>query len=85
MNEHSDSPTVTPVAAAPAAPTPSTVVVQPTETATRSFSLGSFVAGFVAAIVVAAIGLGVFLVVSDADDDGDIQVDVPAVDVDTGG
>ena len=36
-------------------------------------------------MVVGAIALVVFLVVSDSDDDGNIQVDVPAVEVDTGG
>ena len=44
-----------------------------------------FVAGFVTAVVAGAIALGVFLVVSDADDDGTIEVEVPEVDVDTGG
>jgi hypothetical protein len=45
----------------------------------------SFLAGFVAALIAAAIALAVFLAVSDADDDGEIQVDVPAVDVDVDG
>jgi hypothetical protein len=44
-----------------------------------------FLAGFVTAVVAAAIALGVFLVVSDSDDDGTIDVEVPEVDVDTGG
>jgi hypothetical protein len=74
--------TTTPIATASAPPT---VVVQPAEQRTRSFHFGSFVAGFLAAMVVAALALVVFLVVSDSDDDGNIQVDVPAVEVDTGG
>jgi hypothetical protein len=76
-----------PIATAPivTASAPPTVVVQPTEQRTRTFHFGSFVAGFLAAMVVAALALVVFLVVSDSDDDGDIQVDVPAVEVDTGG
>jgi hypothetical protein len=78
MTDHHDSPTITHVTAEPPSSVPPTVVVQPTEPLTKSFHLGSFVAGFVTA-------LAVFLVVSDSDDDGNIQVDVPAVDVDTGG
>jgi hypothetical protein len=35
------------------------------------------------AVVLAAIALGAFLVVSDSDDDGNLDVNVPAVDVDT--
>ncbi len=79
--------TTAPIATAPVvtASAPPTVVVQPTERATRTFHFGSFVAGFLAAMVVAALALAVFLVVSDSDDDGNIQVDVPAVEVDTGG
>lgn len=72
--------TATPVATeAPAA-----VVVEPAQPI-RRFNTGSFIAGFVTAIVVAALAFVVFLVVSDSDDDGNIQVDVPAVDVDTDG
>lgn len=89
MTEHTHTPTtvsedaaITPVATAAAPPT---VVVQPAAQVTRRFHVGSFVAGFVAAVVVAAIALVVFLVVSDSDNDGNIQIDVPAVNVDTGG
>lgn len=79
--------TAAPIATAPVvtASAPPTVVVQPTEQATRTFHFGSFLVGFLAAMVVAALALVVFLVVSDSDDDGNIQVDVPAVNVDTGG
>lgn len=59
------------------------VVVQSAEPDKRSF--GSFLAGFLTAAALAALALVAFLVVSDSDDDGDIQIDVPAVDVDTGG
>jgi len=41
----------------------------------------SFLAGFITAIILAAIAFGTFLVVSDSDDDGNIDVNVPAVDV----
>ncbi len=61
------------------------VVVQAPEQATRTFHFGSFVAGFLAAVVVAALALAVFLVVSDSDDDGNLQIDVPSVNVDIGG
>jgi len=61
------------------------VVVRSVEPDRRSFSFFSFVAGFLTAVVLAALALAVFLVVSDSDDDGDIQIEVPAVDVDTGG
>jgi hypothetical protein len=43
----------------------------------------TWVAGFVAALVVVAIAVGAFLVLSDSDDDG--SVDVPSVEVDTDG
>ena len=93
---HTSSPAVAtdsaPVATDDAAATPivtsavpPTVVVQSPEHASRRFHLGSFVTGFIAAAVVAALALVVFLVVSDSDDDGNIQLDVPAVNVDTGG
>lgn len=48
----------------------------------RSSKAPAFIAGFVMAVVLAAIALGAFLVVSDSDDDGNLDVDVPAVDVD---
>ena len=56
-----------------------------TVTEERTMSGRSFLAGFLTALVLAAIGAIVFLAVSDADDDGEIQVDVPAVDVDLDG
>ncbi len=40
-----------------------------------------FLIGFVAAILAIAAAALVFLAVSDADDDGNINLDVPAVDV----
>lgn len=52
--------------------------VPPTEK--RSW-VGPFVAGFLTATIAFAIGIGIFLVVSDADDDGVIELDVPAVEV----
>jgi hypothetical protein len=51
----------------------------------RKMSGRSFLAGFLTAVIAAVIALAVFLAVSDADDDGEIQVDVPAVDVDVDG
>jgi hypothetical protein len=47
----------------------------------RTMSFWSFVAGFVFALVAGAIAIIVFFAVSDSDDDGNIQLDVPAVDV----
>ena len=41
----------------------------------------AFVAGFVTAVLVAAAAFAAFLIVSDSDDDGTINVDVPAVQV----
>jgi hypothetical protein len=84
-----------PVAAQPVAAQP--VVAQPVVTETepdyrnvmtevdRPSRVPAFLAGFVTAIVVAAIAFVAFLAVSDSDDDGNIDVDVPAVEVDTGG
>jgi len=53
----------------------------------RPSRVPAFLAGFVTAIVIAAIAFVAFLAVSDSDDDGNIDVDVPAVEVetDTGG
>ena len=89
MSVHNDDPTTSHAAAESAVPVataaPPTVVVQPTEPTTKKFRLGSFLAGFVTALVLAALAIVVFLVVSDSDDDGNIQLDVPAVEVDTGG
>jgi hypothetical protein len=42
---------------------------------------GWFLIGFVAAILSIAVAALVFLAVSDEDDDGNINLDVPAVDV----
>lgn len=42
---------------------------------------GWFLTGFAAALVAIAVAALVFLVVSDADNDGNINVDVPSVDV----
>ena len=50
----------------------------------RPSRVPAFIAGFVTAVIVAAIAFGTFLVVSDSDDDGNINVNVPAVDVTTG-
>ena len=61
---------------APAATPVSTVVDQPSR-------VPAFLAGFVTAVVLAAVAFAVFLVVSDSDNDGTINVDVPAVQVDT--
>lgn len=44
-------------------------------------SVPAFITGFLTAGLLAAIGAIVFLAVSDRDDDGNIQLDVPAVDV----
>ena len=89
MDEHTHSDTQAPATTDPtinvAPATTPTVVVRTPEAEGRSFSLASFVTGFLTAIVLAALALVVFLVVSDSDDDGNIQIEVPAVDVDTGG
>lgn len=62
------------------------VRVEPVAVTTeRRMSVRSFVAGFLTAVVAAAIALVVFLAVSDADDDGEIELDVPTVDVDVDG
>ena len=59
------------------------VPVQPVAvTEERKMSGRSFLAGFLTALVLAAIAAIVFLAVSDSDDDGEIRLDVPAVDVD---
>jgi hypothetical protein len=60
------------------------VVVTPTNPVTkveRTMSFWSFVAGFVFALVAGAVAILVFFAVSDADDDGNLELDVPAVDV----
>ncbi|HUS43314.1 MAG TPA: hypothetical protein VMY16_11675 [Ilumatobacteraceae bacterium] len=89
MDEQTHTHPSAPATAEPAPPvataTQPAVIVQTPEPDTKSFRFGSFLAGFLAAIVLAGVALAVFLVVSDSDDDGNIQLDVPAVDVDTGG
>lgn len=91
MTDHTHTQPETPTSATegtvatPVAAAPPTVVVEPSQVETRRFHVGSFVTGFITAVVVAALALVVFLVVSDSDDDGNIQIDVPAVNVDTGG
>jgi hypothetical protein len=49
--------------------------------APRRRALVPFIAGFFTAVVLGALGLVVFLAVSDSDDDGRIELDVPAVEV----
>lgn len=43
-----------------------------------------FLFGFVAALLAGVISAVVFLAVSDEDDDGDLELDVPSVEVDIG-
>lgn len=45
-------------------------------------SVPAFIAGFLFAALAAAVGAIVFLAVSDRDDDGNINLDVPGVNVD---
>lgn len=62
------------------------VRVEPVAVSTeRKMSVRSFIAGFVTAIVAAAIAIVAFLAVTDSDDDGEIEIDVPTVDVDVDG
>jgi len=80
-NDHDAAPTERSVITTTPAPP---VVVQPAEhhdPPPRGFSFGSFLLGFLAALLAGAIAIAVFLVVSDSDDDGNIELDVPAVDV----
>jgi len=44
-------------------------------------SIPAFLAGFLTASLLAAVGAIVFLAVSDRDDDGNLRLDVPEVDV----
>ncbi len=53
--------------------------VRPVERPSR---VAPFVAGVLSTLAALAIGLTVFLVVSDSDDDGNIDLNVPSVDVD---
>jgi hypothetical protein len=41
-----------------------------------------FIGGFVAALVAGAVAAVLFLVISDQDDDGNLQIEVPAVELD---
>lgn len=66
---------VEPVVVAPANPPAEVTKVE------RTMSFWSFVAGFVFALVAGAVAILVFFAVSDADDDGNLQLEVPAVDV----
>ncbi|MFN3255317.1 MAG: hypothetical protein ACE37B_06450 [Ilumatobacter sp.] len=52
------------------------------ETSQGGNRFGWFLIGFVAALVAGAISAVVFLAVSDEDDDGNLDLDVPAVEVD---
>lgn len=62
------------------------VRVEPVAVTTeRKMSVRSFIAGFLTAVVAAAIAIVVFLAVSDSDDDGQIELEVPTVDVDVDG
>ena len=47
----------------------------------RRSRIWPFLAGVITAVAAGAIGLAVFFVVSDADDDGNIELDVPAVEL----
>lgn len=59
------------------------VRVEPVAVTTeRKMSVRSFIAGFLTALVAAAIAAVVFLAVTDSDDDGQIELEVPTVDVD---
>ncbi len=71
-------------ATGPAVAPPREVVVERTveREPGRSGWFRPFLAGFLTAVVAGAVAIGVFLVVSDSDDDGTIDVEVPAVDVD---
>lgn len=87
MTEHthttpSDSSTPQPQqAAAPAQP----VIIQTPGEPENKLSGRSFVFGFLSALLMGAIAAAAFLVVSDRDDDGNLELDVPAVDVDVDG
>lgn len=84
-NDDTNDPQVITAAPAPN-PAPTYVVQAPEHDAdSRGFSFGSFLIGVLVTLIAGAIAIGVFLAVSDSDDDGNIQLDVPAVDVDTDG
>ncbi len=48
----------------------------------KTSRIGPFVAGFLTATIAALAAALVFLAVSDADDDGSVEIQVPAVDID---
>jgi len=85
MEEHTHTATPTPEATPTAAPTNPPIVVQNAPEPAPTMSGRSFFLGFLTAVVLGAIGAIVFLVVSDSDDDGNLELDVPAVDVDIDG
>jgi hypothetical protein len=78
----SDSSTSQP---SPPATTAQPVIIQTTGETENTSSGRSFVFGFLAAVVIGLIGAVAFLMISDRDDDGNIEIDVPAVDVDIDG
>lgn len=45
-------------------------------------TMRGFIAGVVTTILAAALALGAFLLVSDSDDDGSIELEVPSVEAD---
>lgn len=65
---------------------PAAVISNPARRSVADLGRRSVDAGagchFVMAVVLAAVAFGAFLVVSDSDDDGNLDVDVPAIDVD---
>ena len=73
----------TPVAAQPVVTEPEPDYRHLMTEVDRPSRVPSFLAGFVTAIVIAAIAFVAFLAISDSDDDGNVNVDVPAVQVDT--
>jgi hypothetical protein len=60
-------------------------VLQPAAPSRRRNAVGPFIAGFLTAVLAGALGIAIFLAVSDSDDDGQLELDVPAVDVDVDG
>lgn len=63
---------------------PRTIIVEKhvhTQVQEPKSSVPAFITGFLTAGLLAAIGAIVFLALSDRDDDGNIQLDVPQVDV----
>ena len=52
---------------------------------TRSGTFKGFVLGFLTALVLAVMAAVIFLALSDDDDDGQVELDVPTVDIDVDG